>query len=372
MQVLTEVVDRQRVIGIGTQQNSLRFARAVASDLDVGRRHVRASVFGEHGLHMVPLWQTVELLLNSPSHQASLARLIARAMDIPLMTRVTDLMLEVEHFMAAGRIADAYDATCRALPDARIVVEPTITVQSMHSTPNATANATLQLIVAALTADKRRVHGQVKLAGEALEIDGVCGFPIMIDREGWRLWDTEYLDEFGIPKPPTLTADHDRKAANAIDSQCLAGQLHLAVHSAFVSSECSNDQLQRGVGGAFGVECMLCAVIIGSTTMRASGSARHVASSVGDPVCGQMLLDFLHQISHTRRQRDLHGSGSQFLPATPDGAGYRAATPPSAKAAPCGARALRRRKRERDGGRTRDRSQRRGQSAASPAASPCQ
>ena len=197
VQVLAEVVDRQRVIGMGSQQDSLRFARAVATDLDVSRRHVRASVFGEHGLHMVPLWQTVELLIDSPRHQVSLARLGAKAMEIPLMTRVTDLMGEVEQRLAAGRLADAYDATCRALPDARIVVQPTITTQSMHSTPNATANATLQLIIAALTADKRRVHGQVKLAGEALGIDSVCGFPIMIGREGWRLWDTECLDDFG-------------------------------------------------------------------------------------------------------------------------------------------------------------------------------
>jgi protein-S-isoprenylcysteine O-methyltransferase Ste14 len=187
VQVLTEVVDRQRVIGMGSQQDSLRFARAVATDLDVSRRHVRASVFGEHGLHMVPLWQTVELLIDSPRHQASLARLSAKAMEIPLMTRVTELMGEVEQRLAAGRLADDY-ATCRALPDARIVVQPTITAQSMHSTPNATANATLQLIIAALTADKRRVHGQVKLAGEALGIDGVCGR---------RLWDTECLDDFG-------------------------------------------------------------------------------------------------------------------------------------------------------------------------------
>lgn len=155
VQVLTEVVDRQRVIGMGSQQDLLRFARAVATDLDVSRRHVRASVFGEHGLHMVPLWQTVELLINSPRHQATLARLSAKAMEIPLMTRVTDLMGEVEQRLAAGRLADAYDVTCRALPDARIVVQPTITTQSMHSTPNATANATLQLIIAALTADKR-------------------------------------------------------------------------------------------------------------------------------------------------------------------------------------------------------------------------
>jgi malate dehydrogenase len=91
VQVLTEVVERQRLIGMGSQQDSLRFARAVATDLEVSRRHVRASVFGEHGLHMVPLWRTAELLLNSPRHQASLARLSARALEIPLMTRVANL-----------------------------------------------------------------------------------------------------------------------------------------------------------------------------------------------------------------------------------------------------------------------------------------
>jgi hypothetical protein len=37
----------------------------------------------------------------------------------------------------------------------------------------------------------------VKLAGEALGIDSVCGFPIMIGREGWRLWNIERLDDFG-------------------------------------------------------------------------------------------------------------------------------------------------------------------------------
>jgi malate dehydrogenase len=136
---------------------------------------------------MVPLWQTVELLIDSPRHRASLARQSAKAVEIPLMTRAADLTAEVEQHLTAGRIADAYDATSRALPDARIVVQPTITAQRMPSTPNATANATLQLIIAALSADKRRVHGQVKLAGEALGIDGVCGFPIKIGREGWRL-----------------------------------------------------------------------------------------------------------------------------------------------------------------------------------------
>jgi malate dehydrogenase len=100
------VVDRRRVIGMGAQQDSLRFARAIATDLDISRRQVRASVFGEHGLHMVPLWQSVELLCGSQRHEALLA-LTARAMEIPLTKRVADLTAGVGQHLAAGRIADA-------------------------------------------------------------------------------------------------------------------------------------------------------------------------------------------------------------------------------------------------------------------------
>jgi malate dehydrogenase len=107
VQVLTEVVDRRRVIGMGAQQDSLRFARAIATDRDISRRQVRASVFGEHGLRMVPLWQSVELLAGSQRHEALLARLTARAMEIPLTKRVADLTAGVGQHLAAGRIADA-------------------------------------------------------------------------------------------------------------------------------------------------------------------------------------------------------------------------------------------------------------------------
>ena len=47
------------------------------------------------------------------------------------------------------------------------------------------ANATLQLIAALIAVDGRRVHGQVKLAGDTLGIDGVCAVPIILAREGW-------------------------------------------------------------------------------------------------------------------------------------------------------------------------------------------
>ena len=54
-------LDRTRVIGMGAQQDSLRFARAIATELGIRRSAVRASVLGEHGPWMLPVWSSVYL-----------------------------------------------------------------------------------------------------------------------------------------------------------------------------------------------------------------------------------------------------------------------------------------------------------------------
>jgi malate dehydrogenase len=184
--ILCEKLDRKRVFGMGAQQDSQRFARAIAMDLGISRRDLRASVLGEHGQAMVPLWSTVELMEHTPELLRSLNRLAARSLEIPLQERVRTVRDEVMQFLRDERVAQAYDATRRALPDARIFVEPFITAHSMHSTPNATSNAILQCIAAALAGDRRRVHGQVQLEGEFLGLHGTCGVPVTLSREGWH------------------------------------------------------------------------------------------------------------------------------------------------------------------------------------------
>jgi malate dehydrogenase len=189
VEVLVQAIDRHRVIGMGAQQDSLRFARAIATDLGLSRHAVRASVFGEHGQAMVPLWQSVEVLADAEGPKAALAALEAKASAIPLKTRVARLSQEVDSYLAKGDIAAAYRAASRALPDARIFIEPRITVASLHSTPNSTANATVELIAAALAVEGHTVHGQVQLMGEVLNIEGVSDFPVTLARNGWQIKD---------------------------------------------------------------------------------------------------------------------------------------------------------------------------------------
>lgn len=185
--ILARRIKRHRVVGMGAQQDSLRFARAIATDLDISRHDVRASVIGEHGQRMVPLWDSVELLVDARACREKLQALRQAASETDLQQRVTRLREETDRLLAEERIADAYEVVRCALPDARIFLEPFVTAHCMHSTPQATANATLQLIAAVLATDRRLVHGQVALQGEAFGIQGVYGVPITLSRSGWRV-----------------------------------------------------------------------------------------------------------------------------------------------------------------------------------------
>jgi malate dehydrogenase len=136
---------------------------------------------------MVPLWSTVELMLSDPALEAVLSQLKELSGAILLEERVAALQDQVSELLRSAKIAEAYEITRRALPDARILVEPMITGHTMHSTPNATANATLQCIAAAMMNDHRRIHGQVMLDGEFLNLNGVCGVPLNVNQEGWQV-----------------------------------------------------------------------------------------------------------------------------------------------------------------------------------------
>lgn len=187
VEIFAEKLGRDRVIGMGAEQDSLRFSRAIAYDLGLSRHEVFATVLGEHGEAMVPLWSSVKLNTSDPVALASLAAMKHRSRQAPLAQRVMELKATVLELLRRDRIDEAYQASRRALPDARIFAQPLITYHAIHSTPNATANATLRLLSAILGTNDRPLHGQVHLSGQFAGIYGVCGVPLHVDRNGWQI-----------------------------------------------------------------------------------------------------------------------------------------------------------------------------------------
>jgi malate dehydrogenase len=187
VKVFSEKLGRERVIGMGAEQDSLRFARAIAHDLGISRQYVVATVLGEHGQAMVPVWSSVQLKSMDQRLSNELARMKEQSATLPLEERVTKLRAKVLEFIEAQQVNEAYETTRQALPDARIFVQPFITWHTMHSTPNATANSTLRFLTATLAGNATPLHGQVLLRGEFLGIEGVCGVPLAVSRHGWKV-----------------------------------------------------------------------------------------------------------------------------------------------------------------------------------------
>jgi malate dehydrogenase len=190
VRIFAQVIDRKQVIGMGAEQDSLRFARSIARSLGVSRHEIGAGVWGEHGHNMVPIWSSVRLRSRDSGKISALAELKENAARLPLSARVQELQTEVKAHLAAGELQKAYQLAEESLPDARIFVEPFITASAIHSTPNATANAVLNCIQGWKADDDRTLHAQVMLDGELEGRTGVCGVPVRLGPRGWQMDET--------------------------------------------------------------------------------------------------------------------------------------------------------------------------------------
>ncbi len=206
--IFSERLGRERVIGMGAEQDSLRFSRAIAHDLGVRRDTVAASVLGEHGQAMVPIWSTVKVDKTDAHLIGEVERMRELSAASPLEKRVADLKAQVLDLIQSGQINEAYEATRGALPDARIFVQPLITWHTMRSTPHATANATLRFLIASLSDTTHSLRGQVFLSGDIFDLKGVCGVPVDVSRRGWTINRMESLDH--------IEQERVRKAADSI------------------------------------------------------------------------------------------------------------------------------------------------------------
>ena len=195
VKIFSEVIDRRQVIGMGAEQDSLRFARSIARSLGVSRHEIGAGVWGEHGRNMVPIWSSARLRSRDSSKISALAELKEKAAASPLSARVQELQSQVQACVASGELQKAYQLAEESLPDARIFVEPFITASAIHSTPNATANAVLNCLKGWKADDDRTLHAQVMLDRELKGMAGVCGVPVRFGPRGWQLDEIcEHLD----------------------------------------------------------------------------------------------------------------------------------------------------------------------------------
>jgi malate dehydrogenase len=186
VEIFSSPLDRHRVLGMGAQQDSLRFARAIANSAGVRRNRVHAWVLGEHGEAQVPLWSSVRLVGEASEEDEQ------RIEELRAGHGLGRLAFEVEphkqrmfELLTAERIREAFETVEALPPKLRVMLEPFCTAHCLHSTPNATANATLDVIWALCSARESVVGALVRLEGEVYGISTPIGVPVLVDGGGW-------------------------------------------------------------------------------------------------------------------------------------------------------------------------------------------
>ena len=186
VEVFSRYLGRERVIGIGAYQDSLRFRREIAADLGVRRQRVHAFVLGEHGENLYPMWNTVQVYGLDDSELASVVQRLSQGRDYDdFRIDLQAARHELVKLLTEGKAQEAFALVYRLPPDLRTVLVPFMTFISGAKTPIATANAVVDLVNTIMEGREVLVAGQVSLRGECFELDTVMGMPIIVGQQGW-------------------------------------------------------------------------------------------------------------------------------------------------------------------------------------------
>lgn len=186
VEVFSRYLSRERVIGIGAYQDSLRFRREIAADLGVRRQRVHAFVLGEHGENMYPMWNTVQVYGMDDEEMKTLTQQLSQGRNYDDFR--LDLLAarqELIKLLKAKRVEDAFTLVYRLPPDLRTVLIPFLTYISGAKTSIATANVVIDLVDTIIDGKEVLVSGQVYLDKECFDMKTVMGMPIIVGQQGW-------------------------------------------------------------------------------------------------------------------------------------------------------------------------------------------
>ncbi len=212
VQIFSERLGRQRVLGAGAWSDTLRLRAEIAAELGVRRPQVHAWMLGQHGDHATPLWSQLQVRgVAAADVEAMKARILSSRMlaDFPQEVRTSkSQMLElVQH----GQVEEAYAFVQSLSPDLRAVVKPFFThFTAGRTTEMATAHAVVDIVAALQRGQQRVLPAQVALDGEWLGLHGVIAAPVILGLDGW---DSVSLLALNPDEVAALTVARDSIAA---------------------------------------------------------------------------------------------------------------------------------------------------------------
>ena len=183
--IFSQHLGRQRVMGMGSFLDSLRFREEIATELGVRRQAVHAFMAGEHGTLAVPLWSGVHVYGQEEAElEAAIASMRRNVTAQTLWDTVAEAQTKLRALIPSGKVQEAYAVVSEYPPDVRVIVRPFVTHYSGAKTVIGTASATMEFLRTITQGADVLVSGQVSLGGEAYDIHGTIGVPFVVGNRG--------------------------------------------------------------------------------------------------------------------------------------------------------------------------------------------
>ena len=181
-------LERHRVMGAGSYNDTLRFRREIASGIPDGNHTaVTGYVLGEHGPNLVPIWSS----LGAPGVPAEVwqdylyaARGRRKLEDLP--GEVAAARDTLQSLIAGGEGETAFAFVALLPPDVRAVVKPWFAHWS-GGTSTVTAHSAVDIVRSMRDGHRVMLPLQVAVTEDDWPgVESVLGLPVDVDIRGWH------------------------------------------------------------------------------------------------------------------------------------------------------------------------------------------
>ena len=184
VKVFSRYFPRNRVIGMGSQMDSMRFRREIGEAIGIDRSRIKGMVIGEHGPEMIPLWSSVRIEGMDEKEQLEKIKELASQPQELLWSSTSQAWEKTLTLLEEKGPTKAFDHLDGLPLEMRTQVRSWTTHYTGSKTTIGPAMATIDLLEKIIDDRKELVSCQINLQGEFYGLKGVFGTPLLLGKKG--------------------------------------------------------------------------------------------------------------------------------------------------------------------------------------------
>jgi len=184
VKVFSRYFPGNRVIGMGSHMDSMRFRREIGEAIGIDRSRIKGMVIGEHGPEMIPLWSSVRIEGMDAKEQLEKIKELASQPQELLWSSTSQAWEKTLTLLEEKGPTQAFDHLDGLPLEMRTQVRSWTTHYTGSKTTIGPAMATVDLLEKIIDDRKELVSCQINLQGEFYGLKGIFGTPLLLGKKG--------------------------------------------------------------------------------------------------------------------------------------------------------------------------------------------